>query len=264
MRLKVLDEAYKNAFFYGCPGWLPIQNDGLCRKGDKESIPNENVIPGSMEKIVVNREMEERELDFILYVKEKYGKVKLELKREIVRIRVDQAKNFIEALLKTIHSQSTAEKNWTSYYYEEYQVIKQTPDIQDFLKACNVLPQGGWVIEADIFLEPIDAFFELCDDYMGRIPALLEFYRALLEETLLESGNPSLESSYQKKNQLRERNKTEKERRKIVAFRKYDVKMKSERPLKSERSIIQDVADEMHVDKKTIQRYLKERTNGTE
>jgi hypothetical protein len=196
MRLKALDDALKDAFFNGVYGWMKLEGSSgsvetlppfkgvLAHYGDSEGY--ETVSPKDMELIKVEGDLSADELGYIIYLRKKYKDLEPEIKQEIVRIRKEQAVEFLEEREKVIKAQGEGEKSLD--YYEDYLELKKNPDIQDFLKACDILPQGLWLSEEDEFIT-CDGFSEDDrTDIQNRFPVLLSYYEAILKEVLLEEG----------------------------------------------------------------------------
>lgn len=194
MRIKALDDALKDAFFNGAYGWMKLEGSSgsvetlppfkgvLAHYGDSEGY--ETVSPKDMELIKVEGDLSADELGYIIYLRKKYKDLEPEIKQEIVRIRKEQAVEFLEEREKVIKAQGEGEKSLD--YYEDYLELKKNPDIQDFLKACDILPQGLWLSEEDEFIT-CDGFSEDDrTDIQNRFPVLLSYYEAILKEVLLE------------------------------------------------------------------------------
>ena len=261
MRLKALDDALKDAFFNGAYGWMKLEGSSgsvetlppfkgvLAHYGDSEGY--ETVSPKDMELIKVEGDLSADELGYIIYLRKKYKDLEPEIKQEIVRIRKEQAVEFLEEREKVIKAQGEGEKSLD--YYEDYLELKKNPDIQDFLKACDILPQGLWLSEEDEFIT-CDGFSEDDrTDIQNRFPVLLSYYEAILKEVLLEEEKDTAPDKARGQNR-----RIEKERRKKECYRLYDELEKNEskdtEPLRKAK-----IASKMGVSTKSVTRYLQER-----
>lgn len=290
MRLKALDDALKDAFFNGCEGFIKGSEtivvdsekedlsqrlvneierrtvDGgvalYIRAGDSEK--DEVLQPSELELVKVERDLDPEELNYIIYLRNKYKDLEPEIKQEIVRIRKEQALLFLKEREKVIQAQGVTD--WGPYYYADYLDQIKDPDIQDFLKACDIIPQGQWLLEEDAFLSCGSVSKNNRQTIHERFSVLLSYYESILKEVLLEKsitpdrekdiGRAVLQAGYKRG----EAKRIEKERRQKKCYELYDRKMKNEHRLKSEPKIKQEIADELHCSVRTIRRDLDERT----
>lgn len=193
MRLRALDTALKDAFFNGCNSFMKLEwSDGLNEKlpphigvlGKSESKDDIILPPMDLDVINVERDIEPEELNYIIYLKTKYKDLESVIKQEVVKIRVEQAKRFLEEREKVIEAQGLID--WGLYYLEEYLEKTKDTDIQDFLKACVIIPQGQWLNEEDSFLLYGEVQKEDRKIIQEQFPVLLSYYESILKEVLFD------------------------------------------------------------------------------
>lgn len=252
-------------------GFKAVDND--LRDFYFEGTPSQPSIPckdsPGMKEIMekpLNHQMNEDELEYLLYLKKKYVALSKELKQDIIRIRVEQAEQFIKRMDEVVSK--THEPKWEEYYLSDYLTERSKPEIQDFIKISKLLIQSDWYFELE------DALFYGADltgcktneEQKPWVDKILLRYREILEEALPEEA-PESQSDARKTMQVAgkkrgEEKRNEKERRKKECYRLYDFKRKNTHHLHSEAKIKQEIAKEMHINPKTVTRYLLEREDN--
>jgi len=174
-------------------GFKAVDND--LRDFYFEGTPSQPSIPckdsPGMKEIMekpLNHQMNEDELEYLLYLKKKYVALSKELKQDIIRIRVEQAEQFIKRMDEVVSK--THEPKWEEYYLSDYLTERSKPEIQDFIKISKLLIQSDWYFELE------DALFYGADltgcktneEQKPWVDKILLRYREILEEALPEEA----------------------------------------------------------------------------
>lgn len=179
MRLKASNKAFETYLFKNWASLkIPIVGGG---KKVLEGMEQEEL----EKRLKIEPCADEVELDFILDIK-KYDHLSKELKKDLIKIRIDEARRLIQSFMNAIENLKTDHKD---LYLDDYRKARRKDSGQEFLKAMNCFwAYNDWIEQEDFLLSGCDISNGMdWDKFKNGVPEMLEIYKEMLEEILLDS-----------------------------------------------------------------------------